>query len=431
MSPPVRPELVLPRLRRRLTAVFALVAALGLAAFVVVLVAADAAAERRRVDEDLRGAASRAAALVYLEDGDPRTDGVADDMVVEAPRSVLVLAAAPGGGTRTLLSVGGLDPAAVGGLVAAGLADAAEEGSVASVRSAGRTLRAAAMPWFVGPQDGDAAERVAGVAVVAVPPPGVDAGRLLVPGLAGGLALLALLVAAGWTLAGRSLRPAQAALADRERFLATAAHELRTPLARLRAGAEAASRASAGGADPASELRGLVRTADDAAQVVANLLLAARIDHAAVVVGRQPVRLDELAGELELHAPQVVADVTGPVTVTGDAGLLRHALRNLVDNAVRHGATDGRPPVVLVRVRAPGGAPTVEVGDDGPGLPPGLDVLRGWVTGPTGGTGLGLPLVAWIARRHGAAVRLGTGEDGRGARVMIAFPAPGRGRHRP
>ena len=147
----------------------------------------------------------------------------------------------------------------------------------------------------------------------------------------------------------------------------------------------------------------------------------------------EPVRLDQLAGELEHGVDGLVVDVREPMVVTGDAGLLRHAMTNLVDNAVRHGRVGATPPAVLLRLYRRGGLPVVEVSDDGPGFPADTDVLARYVSGPTGGTGLGLPLVVWIAERHGASVRLGAPAYGTGGVVEIAFPPRANGdrvRHR-
>lgn len=413
MNPPTR--VVLRRLRRRLTAVFAFVSAVGLTVFVTVLVVADAHFETEQLDTQLRGQASRAAALVYLDDaGRPQVDGIRDDSVAATTPALVVYSASPGAAPVVLFQVGATPPGSLFEMVRHGLRDSAEQGTVARVPFEGGAGQAVAMPWFNG-------EQVAGVAV-AVAPAARPRVTLVVPAVGGGVLLLLALTTTGWVLAGRSLRPAEAALADRERFLATAAHELRGPLTRLRVGAESASRAAGRGEEVQPVLGRLTALADSAGQVVANLLLATRIDHAEVPLLTQPVALARMGAELEHTYPSLVVDVTEAVTVAGDEPLLRHLVVNLVDNALRHGrGHDGSAPLVTLSVSTERGCPLIRDGDDGPGFPTDRDVRVAYVSGPRGGTGLGLPLVLWIAGRHGATVQLGNGPGG-GACVEVVFP---------
>ncbi len=409
---------VLRGLRRRLLTTVVLVVALGVGSACVVLVTRDVQLSRARADSDLVGTASRAAALVYVDEaGAPRVDAVADDDVVLGGLRVMVTGRAPGTGSAAPVlydSAGraGVVDRALAPLVARATLDAAEEGSLDDLDTARGTRRAAAMPWFdeVG---------VAGVAVVTEQEARALTSPLLVPILAAGSGLLVLFIALGWVLTARSLRPAVEAAADRERFLATAAHELKTPLAHLRGAAETLGAGQPPGSPGWSAARRMLHDADGASAVVGNLLLAARIDNAEVPVVRRPVRLDSLASDLELRFPDVVADVHERVVVTGDAALLGHALANLVDNARRHGGADD---IVRVEVRRTGNRAVVRVLDRGPGFPEGLDVRRPYV-GTGVGSGLGLSLVDWVADRHGGRLELGSGEDGVGAAVGLVLPA--------
>ncbi|MBM6402283.1 sensor histidine kinase [Phycicoccus sonneratiae] len=406
---------VLRSLRRRLLATVVVVVTLGVGSACVVLVARDVQLSRERADSDLLAVASRAAALVYLDDdGAPRTDAVADDDVTAGGARVLVVSDLPGSAASPVLldsRPGAGDTGALAPLLAGARADAAEEGSLADVRLPGGTRRAAAMPWFSG-------DAVAGVAVAVEGNPRRLASPLLVPILAAGAGLVALFTALGWVLTARSLRPAVQAAADREQFLATAAHELKAPLAHVRAAAEALGRGQPPGSPAWSASRAVLRDADGASSVVGNLLLAARIDNADVPTTRSPVRLDRIASDLELRHPGVVAVVDEAVVVDGDEALLRHALGNLVENALLHGAADAD---VRIELRRTGTRAVVRVVDRGPGLPGDVDVRRPYA-GTGTGTGLGLSLVEWVAARHGGRLDLAPGDDGTGTVATLDLP---------
>lgn len=270
------------------------------------------------------------------------------------------------------------------------------------------------MPWF-----DDAG--VGGWVMAVERGPRNHSSVLFWPTVIGGAVLLLLLSLAGWVLTGRMLAPALRSAADRERFLATAAHELRTPLARLRGAAAAIQRNQRPGSEWARQASALVGEVDAASSVVDNLLLAARIDNARLDLRLEALRLDTLAADLELRVPELVVDVDGPVTVHGDATLLRHALSNLVDNAIRHGRAGATGIPVLLRVRAHGEWASAEVIDSGPGFastePPQPYLSTG------GGAGLGLPLVEWVARQHGGRVELTERADEPGAVARLVLPA--------
>jgi len=123
--------------------------------------------------------------------------------------------------------------------------------------------------------------------------------------------------------------------------------------------------------------------------------------------------------ELEFDAPE------NSVSVSGDATLLREAVDNLLDNAVRYGKAGGRIGVTL----AAEPSPLLRVEDDGPGIPPqeADKVAERFyrIQGTPGeGCGLGLAIVKEIADLHGATLRIGPGVSGRGARIEIVFLAP-------
>jgi len=220
---------------------------------------------------------------------------------------------------------------------------------------------------------------------------------------------------------------AQESEARTRRFVADAAHELRTPIAGVQAVAEAAL---APGMAPEERERLhllLLRESRRAGRLVDDLLVLARLD-AGIDLRREPVDLLELArGEAEraqLVAPDQQVEVRGePVTVSGDASRLAQVLGNLLDNARRHAG----PGTVTIAVS--GGAPaTVLVTDDGPGVPPAdrerifdrlvrLDEARG----EDGGAGLGLAIARGIARAHGGDLRCVDPPSGRGAAFQLVL----------
>lgn len=229
------------------------------------------------------------------------------------------------------------------------------------------------------------------------------------------------------------LRRVENVVRAQNRFLADAAHQLRTPLAAVLLHAEQAERA----ADPASEraaFAALHRSIDRAARLSGQLLALARTDPEATVPGSfGPLDLAALARRVgEDWVPRaltrnidfglVVPDA--PVTIRGNAQLLEELLSNLIDNALRYGPTGGR---VTVSVEARGPGATLSVQDEGPGIPAAerARIFERFyrVADATGeGCGLGLAIVEEIARRHDAQVEVGAGQQGQGARFSVRFP---------
>ncbi|HXV93082.1 MAG TPA: HAMP domain-containing sensor histidine kinase, partial [Pseudonocardia sp.] len=234
--------------------------------------------------------------------------------------------------------------------------------------------------------------------------------------------------------AERAARTAETAARESEartrRFVADAAHELRTPLAGVQAVAEAVASPEL---DPEERDRLtllLLGQAHRAGRLVDDLLALARID-AGIDLRREPVELLALARtevqRVQLIAPDRTVAVEGtPVTVDGDPARLGQVLANLLDNARRHTPPGGR---IAVRVSVEGPA-VVRVTDSGPGVPPAdrerifdrlvrLDESR---TADDGGAGLGLAIARGIARAHGGELRCVEPPDGTGAAFELVVP---------
>jgi two-component system sensor histidine kinase QseC len=223
---------------------------------------------------------------------------------------------------------------------------------------------------------------------------------------------------------------------ERERqFTADAAHELRTPLAALKAHLQVARMESAEDATRES-LAAALQGVDRATHSVEQLLALARTDaEGDRVLDDAEVDLQDLAlwgvAEFSQRAYERgidlgVGDVC-PAVVHGDRNALQILLRNLVDNAVRHTSRGG---TVTVNVGCMDGRNWIEVLDDGPGVAAGererifdrFNRGAGEISGMSSGSGLGLSIVQRIARLHRAEITLGDGVGGRGLGVRLAFP---------
>jgi two-component system OmpR family sensor kinase len=226
-------------------------------------------------------------------------------------------------------------------------------------------------------------------------------------------ALCVLGTALGHLLSGLAMRPSIRSIEQHEQFLREAAHELRTPLAVMRLALDT------DGSPP--HLASVSAQVTRMSSLVARLLDRARIrgaDPASFEL--EPVRFDQV---VEL-AVEEFEDVEGggdirldlqPSVVDGHADLLAQAVRNLVENALRHGSG---PVVVTLRGHE------LSVADQGPGVPVRRRraVLEGGRTTAAGrGTGTGLAIVSWVAGLHGADLTLADA-DPHGLRVTLTFP---------
>jgi two-component system, OmpR family, sensor kinase len=231
-------------------------------------------------------------------------------------------------------------------------------------------------------------------------------------------------------------RTAQASEERTRRFVADAAHELRTPIAGVRAAAEAVVAES----DPERRERLavlLVRESERASHLVDDLLDLARID-AGLTLRSEPVDLYALASaqleRMRLVAPDVAVELRGErVWVSGDANRLTQILANLTDNARRAMHSAGTLTITVTRA----GPARVLVADTGPGVPEAererifdrLVRLDGARTADSsgntsrGGAGLGLAIARGIARAHGGDLRcLARADGGPGAVFELVLP---------
>ncbi len=199
-------------------------------------------------------------------------------------------------------------------------------------------------------------------------------------------------------------------------LLANASHELRTPLARIRMAVELMKES----ADPVRKA-GLEQDIAELDALIDEILLASRLDAVKELDTDEEVDLLALAAEECARYDDAQLDGE-PVTLCGDPRLLRRMIRNLLENAKRHGA-----PPIAVRVSRAGDGAELAVCDHGQGVP---EAERERVFDPfyrrmgikeISGAGLGLALVRQIARRHGGEVRYAP-RSGQGGCFIVVLP---------
>ena len=196
-----------------------------------------------------------------------------------------------------------------------------------------------------------------------------------------------------------------ALLASQKSLLANASHELRSPLARIRMGLELLGDAS--GQAVAQRRLAIERNLQELDMLIDEILLASRLDSQEADIGTfEPVDLVGLAAEECARVQALLQDPPAHLSVPGVSKLLRRALRNLLENANRHGGGQ-----VHLQLRQEAGFAVVDVLDQGPGVPLALRerIFEPFYRLPgasekDGGVGLGLALVKSIAQRHGGSV---------------------------
>jgi len=220
-----------------------------------------------------------------------------------------------------------------------------------------------------------------------------------------------------------------ASIQKERRFTADAAHELRTPVAAIKAQAQVAQAASSK-EERMHALDNAILGCDRASHLIEQLLTLSRVDNLDGGVA-EPCPLRSIAAEVIASlAPAALEKgvrlellVGDEVTVRGNPALLRVLLRNLLDNSVKHTAPGTS---VQVSITHEAKKISLSVSDDGPGIP---EQEREKVSErfyrPLGtqssGSGLGLSIVKRIAEVHDASLQIGPGREGRGLRVTVTF----------
>jgi signal transduction histidine kinase len=221
--------------------------------------------------------------------------------------------------------------------------------------------------------------------------------------------------------------------AQQERFVADAAHELRTPLASLRSTLETLPPAALSSTEQQELRTTCMRQIDRLEGLVAGLLLLATSERQLEREEVMPaILLDEICAELHLladaHDVSLSYGGDSEAMVCGDADLLSLALRNLIENGIRYNHPQGR---VHVDISQSSGLIALHVRDSGIGISTEeqphiferfyrVEQSR---ARHLGGAGLGLPLVKHIVQRHGGIVSLESNPD-QGSTFSLWLPAP-------
>ena len=251
------------------------------------------------------------------------------------------------------------------------------------------------------------------------------------------LAALLLVGGGGYLLVRKSTAPVERSMEHMRRFMADAAHELRTPIAILRTQAEVALTRPRESERDRTAFQSIERETARVGRIVGDLLTLARADAGERPVTREPLYLDDAAAEAvaavrplaEHRQIQIEVGKFEEVKITGDAALVRQLLLIVLDNAIKYtpqGAGGGGR--VHLDVFTQNGTGTVVVTDTGVGIA--ADqlpfVFERFYRAESArrdaeGAGLGLAIARWIAEEHGARIEIAS-EPGAGTRVTVTFP---------
>lgn len=246
------------------------------------------------------------------------------------------------------------------------------------------------------------------------------------------VAALAVVGVGGYLLARRATEPVEQSIAQMRRFIADAAHELRTPVSHVRAHADVALQQPRDAVAYADALREISGEAARLGGIVDDLFTLARADAGERRIQRETFYLDDAVLEVarEARSTATVAGVHIDITnfdetlIDADPTLVRQLLRIVIDNAIKYTPNGGRVRVAAIANEA---RARVVIEDSGIGIP--ADALprifdRFYRAEPARqhaeGGGLGLAIARWIADAHGAEL-LVTSDAGCGTRVEISF----------
>jgi signal transduction histidine kinase len=248
-------------------------------------------------------------------------------------------------------------------------------------------------------------------------------------------ALVGMLLAAGggYVLIRKSTAPVERSMDQMRRFMADAAHELRTPITLLRTRAEVAAGQDREATRDAATLQAIEREATRLGEITGDLLTLARADAGEWPVAREALYLDDAAAGA-VEAARTLAEHKRVVMEVGtfeeakilaDPALVRRLLLIVLDNAIKFTPSGGR---VRLDVSAQDGQAAVVVSDTGIGIPAEQlpHVFERFYRGDPArreaeGAGLGLAIARWIADAHGARIDVGS-QPGVGTRVTLRFP---------
>ncbi len=257
--------------------------------------------------------------------------------------------------------------------------------------------------------------------------------RILGAFLAAGLGAVVLAGLGGYRLSRLSTAPVEESMERTRRLVADIAHELRTPLAVVRAQVDVALRRPRGPSEYAPTLRRVGAEAERLSRITDDLLLLARADVGQRPVDRQRLFLDDVVSDA-VSGARALAEERGvtlempryeETSVVGDAELLRRLAMILLDNAI-HFTPRGRG--VVIAVHPEGEHAALEVVDQGEGIPPAAlpHVFERFFRADgardrAGGAGLGLSIAQWIATEHRGTLTLEL-EPARGVRAKFLMP---------
>jgi signal transduction histidine kinase len=227
---------------------------------------------------------------------------------------------------------------------------------------------------------------------------------------------------------------------QRKRLLATIAHELRNPLAPLRASAAVLERAAPGGEQARRALDVMTRQIEQIARLVDDLLDVQRLSSGKMQLERQRVDVNGVVrGVADDHRDVFatngitldVLEAPGPLYVDADPTRLAQVLRNLLQNSAKFTPRDGRTTIAVTA--GSGGEAVVTVSDTGRGIAPEgmgrlfepfaqMDETSDRIQG---GLGLGLALVKGVVEMHGGTVTVTSGGPGKGASFVVTLPPAG------
>jgi two-component system sensor histidine kinase TctE len=236
------------------------------------------------------------------------------------------------------------------------------------------------------------------------------------------------------------LQRLQDSIATQKRFLADAAHQLKTPLAGLRMQADLALRKDANADDLKQSLHHIGRASIRATHTVNQLLALARAESSGAPVAKQACDLSSLTMEvvkdclpraMDKHIDLGFDDACDSAGLQGNPTLLKEMVRNLIENALNYTTSSvEHPGVVTARVsRNAKNELVLQVEDSGPGIPVAereriFEPFYRILGTEADGSGLGLPIVLEIAHQHGATVTLHETHPGHnppGAQFSVVF----------